>query len=72
LKQAHISIQFITQGECERCQGKGETHGKECLVRKLIFDHDNPQIKQVNRKEVMETVIAAFEKAIERYKTTTL
>ncbi len=32
----------VTQGSCERCEGKGEYHGAECIVRKLLFNERKP------------------------------
>lgn len=30
------------QGSCERCEDKGEYHGAECIVRKLLFNERKP------------------------------
>lgn len=64
---------YLFQGECERCEGKGETHGHNCIVRKVIFNSDlRRHSKKASLKEAMEAAIKAIETAFERDKNTAL
>lgn len=58
----------MIQGECERCTGRGEIHGLNCIVRKLIFDRDfkHRRPKHVSREQAMELAVKAIEDHLER------
>jgi hypothetical protein len=60
---------WLTQGECERCNGEGETHGRDCIVRRIIFNREdlNPKIRPT-KEAALARAISAVEKFIERDK----
>lgn len=66
-------IGYLFQGDCERCEGKGETHGHNCIVRKLIFNWNSKyQPKKASPKEAMDAAVSALAKFIDRDKKTAL
>lgn len=65
----HTPLQMVlVQGECEKCEDRGETHGVHCIVRKLIFDRDYKSKPYVGRKQAMEAAVQAIETHIQKQK----
>lgn len=59
----------MIQGECQKCQDQGETHGVECIVRKLILERDFPRaLPKVSRKKALEAALEAIEKHMQKQK----
>lgn len=53
----------IKQGECLKCEDRGDYHGVQCIVRKLIFDRDfkGRNTRHVSRQEAMDAAVQAIE-----------
>lgn len=63
-----ITLRVMIKAECEKCEGRGETHDLRCIVRTLIFNRDfkgrdNPH---VTRTSLIETAVSALEAHIQR------
>jgi hypothetical protein len=55
----------MIQGECEKCEDRGESHGPDCLVRKLIFNQHEPTQRK-NNKPAMEAAVLALQNFLSR------
>lgn len=68
--EIHVVMDLIMiQGDCQKCDDLGDSHGTDCLVRKLLFNMDHHSQIKGSPSEAMEAAIRAFEKAIVRDKT---
>jgi len=55
----------MKQSECEKCDDRGDFHGKNCIVRRLIFE-DKQQERGASPKEAMEIAVLALQKFLNR------
>lgn len=61
---------IMIQGECEKCEDRGEVHGLNCIVRKIIFNRDfnGRSGHRVSRGAAMNAAVQAIESYIQKQK----
>lgn len=58
----------MIQGECEKCEGLGEIHGVQCIVRKLILDRDIKRKPYIGRKQALDSAVLAIQTHMQKQK----
>ena len=56
---------MIVQGECEKCEDRGDHHGLDCIVRRFIFNKYE-ETTRPSRAEVMEAAVLAVVEFMKR------
>jgi hypothetical protein len=66
----HYEITYcdMIQGECEKCEDRGDYHGPDCLVRKLIFNQKHEPNQLGNKSQALEAAVLALQNFISRGK----
>jgi hypothetical protein len=49
------------QGECEKCEDRGEFHGRDCIVRRLIFSFGQPVVERHSFRWCLEKALEVME-----------
>lgn len=56
----------MIQGECEKCEDRGEYHGPQCLVRKLIFNRSEHSRRPKSNRQALEAAVLALQNFLGR------